>query len=81
MSDSTVYILIAVVAFLAIGVLVLMPGGRSFGQRLTPLASIAFILIVAGVVFGDNRTLGYSLMGAGVLVAVADIIIQRRNSK
>ena len=78
MSDSTVFIVIAVLAFLAIGAVVFLRGGGGVGQRLTPLASIAFVLIIVGIVFGDNRALGYSLMGAGVLVAFADIVLKRR---
>jgi hypothetical protein len=30
-------------------------------------------LIIAGVIFGENRLLGYGLMGIGVAVAVLDI--------
>jgi hypothetical protein len=39
----------------------------------------AFLLIISGIVFGDNRLIGYSLLGAGVLLAIIDIIMNRKD--
>ncbi len=42
------------------------------------LAGISFAFIIAGIIFGENRILGYSLMGTGVLIAVVDIILKSK---
>jgi hypothetical protein len=71
-----------------VGVLVLLlvavallrvPGPAGGRSQLTPLGGIAVSLVVAGIVFGEERLLGYGLMGAGVVVAVVDIVRQRRS--
>ena len=31
-------------------------------------------LVVLGIIFGDDRLIGYSFIGAGVLLSVIDII-------
>ena len=77
MTGTTVYIVVAVVALIALVVVIFLPVDRRMGRRLTPLASIAFALVIAGIAFGDNRVVGYGLIGAGMLVAVADIIHKR----
>jgi hypothetical protein len=48
--------------------------------RLTPLAAVAFAFVLAGVVFGETRLVGYGLMGVGVALAIADIVLQRRHA-
>lgn len=42
-------------------------------KRLTPLTGLAFALIIAGIVFGDNQALGYALIGSGLILGVIDI--------
>lgn len=78
MTDTTTYIIIAVLALIALLGAIFLLGNRRMSQRLTPLASIAMVLVISGVAFGDNRAVGYGLMGVGILVAVADIVIKRR---
>ncbi|MCE1198732.1 MAG: hypothetical protein LWW85_07175 [Marinilabiliales bacterium] len=51
-------------------------GGRKSG--LTPLAAIAFVLIIAGFFFGEQRNIGYGLMGAGLALAIADLLRKLR---
>lgn len=76
---ATTYVLIAVIALAAIAVLVFLIGNRKRDNRLTPLASVAFGFVIAGAVFGgDNRTIGYSLIAVGVVLAVADSFLRRR---
>lgn len=71
------YIVVAVIVLAGVAVLVFrIRGGNE--NRLTPLAAVAFSFVIAGIAFGDTRALGYSLMGVGVALAVADILIQRR---
>ena len=43
-------------------------------KKLTPIAGLAFGFILAGIIFGDNRLIGYILIGIGVILAIIDII-------
>lgn len=73
MSPTQVFILIAVVALAIIAALLVVVGRRRPSARLSPLAAVALALVLSGVAF-DSRLASYSLMGAGVLVAVIDIV-------
>ncbi len=74
MNISQMYISVAVVVLAVIALLVFVVGKKGRGQRLTPLASFAFAFVLAGVLFGENRLVGYGLMGIGVVLAVIDIV-------
>lgn len=41
--------------------------------RLTPLAGVAFACVLAAVAFGESRPWRYSLLGAGVGLALVDL--------
>ena len=75
---SDAYILIAIVV-LAILVIVLVVTGKQERTRPSRWAFLAFSRIVAGIVFGENRLIGYGLMGAGILLAFIDILVRYRN--
>jgi lysylphosphatidylglycerol synthetase-like protein (DUF2156 family) len=81
---DTGYLLFAIIILAVIVALVfiLKPAGQK--KKLSRLAAIAFAFIITGIFLGEVRWLGYSLMGTGILLAVADIIIksgkQRRNN-
>ncbi|MFH1522045.1 MAG: hypothetical protein ABIF18_03730 [archaeon] len=47
-------------------------------ERFSPLAGIAFAFVVAGIAFGENRLVGYSLMGIGIILAIINAIIHRK---
>ncbi len=72
MSASQVYIAIALVVLAVIAGLVHFAGKRK-EKRLTPLAGLAFAFVLAGLFFGQERWLGYGLLGIGVILAVVDI--------
>lgn len=82
MNPSQTYILISIVVLVAIALLFFWAGTRRKGgrpgRRLTPLAGIAFAFILAGLLFGSNRLVGYSLLGVGVILAVVDIVRSMR---
>jgi hypothetical protein len=48
-------------------------------NRLTPLTGLSFAFIIAGVVFGDERVVGYGLMGVGLILALVDILTRSRS--
>jgi hypothetical protein len=75
---SQIFIVLSIVVLAAIAVLVFLVGRGRRETRLTPLASLAFGFVLAGIIFGDDRLIGYSLLGIGVILAVVDIIRRSR---
>lgn len=78
MNAEQIYIAIAILVLACIAVLVYLKRKGKKSKPLSPLAALAFGFVVAGIVFGDSRWVGYSLMGIGVALAVADLLIQRK---
>jgi len=74
MLTSQAYIAISIVVLAVIAVLVFFVAKKRQQNRLTPLAGVAFGFILAGIFFGDDRMIGYGLMGIGVILAVIDIV-------
>ncbi len=79
MSPSSIYTLVAIVVLLVVVVAAFILGRREPHNNLTPLGGLAFGFVVAGILFGGNGLVGYSLLGIGVILAVVDIL--RRNKK
>jgi uncharacterized membrane protein len=73
MNISQIYIAVSIVVLAVIALLVFFVNRGRRENRLTPLASLAFIFLLAGLFFSDNRLIGYGLMGVGVLLAIFDI--------
>lgn len=71
---SEAYIAIAVVAFAAVALFAVYIMKKKPKKQLSRLTAIGMLLVVAGIALGDNRFTGYGLMGAGVLLAVADMV-------
>jgi uncharacterized membrane protein len=76
---SQIFIALSVVVLVAIVVLVFIVGRRRKQNRLSPLAGLAFGFVLAGIIFGDDRLIGYSLLGIGVMLAVVDILRRSRS--
>jgi len=55
---------------------VLIVTGKQMKTRPSRWAFLAFSLVLAGILFGENRLIGYGLMGAGVLLAFIDIVVR-----
>lgn len=81
MNFSQISITIAIGVLLAIVVLLFIMGQRAKGVHLTPLAGVAFAFIIAGIIYSENRLMGYGLMGVGVMFAVIDMIRKLRKNK
>lgn len=77
---TSTYIIMAIAALLIIALLVFFVRKNKKQQRLSPLASLAFLFVIAGIVFGDSRPIGYGLIGFGVVLAIIDMI-KKRNKK
>jgi hypothetical protein len=74
MNISQIYIALSIVVLAVIALLVFLVGNGSTEKRLTPIAGLAFAFVIAGILFGDDRLIGYGLMGIGVILAVVDAI-------
>lgn len=78
MNISQMYIIVAIVVLAVIASLVFVVGKKEESRPLTPLASFAFAFVLAGILFGENRLVGYGLMGIGMILAVVDIFNRSR---
>lgn len=79
MNISQIYVFVSIVVLAVIAFLVLIANRNKKRTRLTTLAGLAFGFVLAGIVFGENRPVGYGLMGVGVILAVVDML-QKRNT-
>jgi len=80
MIPSQFYILVSIVVLAIVALLVFFVNKGKSENRITPLAGLAFGFVLAGILFGDKRLVGYGLMGVGVILAVVDIF-RRLKSK
>lgn len=80
MNTSQVYIAVSIVILAVIAILFLFVNRQRKENKLTPLAGLAFGFVLAGVLFGNDRLIGYGLMGVGVLLAVLDMFNKSRKA-
>ncbi len=81
MNAPIVYILISFFLLVVIAVLFVWTRKRGKKAKFSPLAGLAFAFILAGLIFGEDRLAGYGLLGIGVILAMIDIVRQRRNGQ
>lgn len=81
MEPSLVYVAVSIAVLAVVAVLVFFVGRNRGQNRLTPLAGLAFGFILAGILFGEDRLVGYGLMGIGVTLAIVDIFRRSRGTK
>lgn len=74
MNLSQIYIAMSIVVLAVVSILVFVVSKNKNEKRLSPLASFAFAFVLAGILFGENRFIGYGLMGIGVTLAVVDML-------
>ncbi len=77
MNISQIWIAVSIVVLAVIAVVLFLLNKNRRDKRLSPLASLAFGFVLAGILFSEDRLIGYGLMGVGVLLAVVDIFRQR----
>lgn len=79
MNDSQIYILISIIVLAIIAIVVIL--GRKKEQKpLSKMAALALGFVIAGIIFGDDRLISYSLMGTGVILAIIDIVKKSKQS-
>lgn len=77
MKQLHIYLAIAVISAAVIIFLLFLRNKNSKNKNLSPLVSAGFGFVLAGIIFGENRLIGYSLLGVGAILSVADICIKR----
>lgn len=80
MSASQIYILISIIALAIIAMITISARKKKEQKPLSKMATFVFLFIVAGIVFGEDRLTGYSLMGVGVTLAIIDIVKKSKQS-
>jgi len=71
------WIALSIIALVVIVVVLLIARGRQY-QQPSNLAIVGISLVVLGIIFGDTRAVGYSLIGVGVLLSVMEAVRNRR---
>ena len=74
MSSSLVYIALSIIVLAVICFFVFFQNKNKKGKSLSRLAGISLLFFVAGLFFSDDRLIGYSLFGAGIIIAVIDMV-------
>jgi len=72
------YIAISIIALLIIAALAFFVKKNKKQKKLSTLAGLSFVFVIAGIVFGDDRLIGYGLIGVGIILAVVDIIMKSK---
>ncbi len=79
MADSSLlFIVVSVVILFIIGLLLVIGWKKKTGQPHSPLSMVGMVLVILGIVFGSDHLIGYSFLGAGVLVAAFDLVKNRK---
>lgn len=79
MDASQIYIALSIAVLAVIAILVFFVHKEKKEKPLSKLAALSFAFVIAGIVFGEDRLIGYSLMGVGVILAIIDIIAKSKN--
>jgi multisubunit Na+/H+ antiporter MnhB subunit len=78
MDASQVYIFISVIILALVAIALYFASRKRPKEGLSKLAALAFAFIIAGIIFGEDRLIGYGLLGVGVLLALVDIYYKLR---
>ena len=70
---SRIFIAVSIAVLAIVALLVFFIAKSQKEKRLTPLASLAFGFVLAGILFGEDRFIGCGLLGVGVILSVIDM--------
>jgi len=74
MNASQIYIVVTIVVLVIVAILLFAVTKNKGALGIHPLTGLAFAFILSGLLFVNNQTLGYGLMGIGVMIAVIDML-------
>ena len=69
---QAVYIGISIAAFIAIIAVLFL--NRRKSHQISTLTMLGLTVIVIGIIFSDDRWVGYPLIGVGVILAIIDAV-------
>lgn len=69
-----IYIAVSIIVLAIIAILVISTAKKRKHKQPSRTAMFAMSLVVLGIVFGDDRLIGYGFIGAGVLLSTIDIV-------
>jgi len=79
MADASIlFIVLSLIILVIIGILLIIAWKKKKEQHLSPLSLMGMVFIILGIVFGSDRLIGYSFLGAGVIVSVFDVVKNRK---
>jgi membrane-bound ClpP family serine protease len=78
---STPHILVVALALLAVVAALWMPFRRHGRLQWPPLAGLALIVIIGGMVMGGNHSWAYALIAVGAALAIIDIVLKARQGR
>jgi hypothetical protein len=71
------WITISIIALIIILLLLLIARRKQYPKP-SNLSMFGMSLVVLGIIFGDDRLIGYSFMGVGILLSVVDALRNRK---
>lgn len=80
MDAIRIYLLISMILMVIIAVMSFSSffNKKEKCDRLSNLAVLAFLFVIIGTLFEENRIIGYGLMSIGTIIAVADIVKNKK---
>jgi predicted Kef-type K+ transport protein len=78
---NQIYLVISIAALVILIVFAFLLPKQKEKNRITPLAGLAFGFVLAGILFGEERILGYSLFGIGIILSIVDIIRNKKGQR
>jgi len=78
MTGNWVYIVLMVVILAALVFLMVRVRGIERNSRISPLIGLAMACFMGGLILADQRWLSYGLLGAGLVLAVIDILKRQK---
>jgi hypothetical protein len=81
MNTSQIYLTLSIPVLLIITVRAFIVGRNSKEKVCSPLTGLASGFVLAGIVFGGDRLIGYALLGVGVVLAIVDMVRRLKERK
>lgn len=70
---TQIYILIVIVSLAVVAITAVLITGKKH-KPISKLGALSFSLVIAGIIFNNDRLIGYGLISAGLILSVIDII-------
>jgi inner membrane protein involved in colicin E2 resistance len=77
---SLVYIVTSIIVLAILAIFFISVRKKTGQKQPSGIVFIALFLVIAGILFGEDRLTGYSLIGCGVLLSILDIYLNYRKS-